>query len=176
MPGLSLITEIIQALDEHTSRATGRIVNALIGLGLENLGHQRDNRTICIELLRCITGIVGELSNQVLISLAHLIGRAGLKGKIIAREILNQGSDDAVRHFGLIRPPVLGAEDAFQSANDSPINFLTRISLLNSDEGFHEFLANVLGNFANIVPVSSLWDFNSQVLDLHAGIFLATFA
>ena len=74
LPGLSLITQVVQTLDEHTARAASWIIYTFIGLWLKNLGHQRNHCPVGIEFLSCIARIISKLANQVLISLAHFIG------------------------------------------------------------------------------------------------------
>ena len=75
LPRLSLGTEIVKTLYEHTSTATSWVVDTFVGLWLQYLSHQGNDSTVGIEFLSCIAGIVGKLSHQVFICLSHLIGR-----------------------------------------------------------------------------------------------------
>ena len=62
-----------KAGDEHATRAAGRVVDVLTRLRFEHLRHQMHNGAVGVELLRGVAAVIGELLDEVLVTVPELV-------------------------------------------------------------------------------------------------------
>jgi len=66
--------------NQHSRAAAGGVIYGFAGLRLEHLGHEVDNRAVCIKFLCRVAAVVGEFAYQILVALPKLVFRAVFYG------------------------------------------------------------------------------------------------
>jgi hypothetical protein len=128
-----------QGREQHAAGAAGGVIDALAGLGLEQLRHQVHDG---------VAAVVGELADQVFVGVAErVLGDLG-GGEGQAGEVLQQVFERAVGQALLVGPGRV-AKDAVEAP---------RIGGLDGTHGVLQCLANVLGDGAHLVPVGARGD------------------
>ena len=140
--------------DEHAGTSAGWIVYGLAGFRLQHFGHQVDNGTVRIELLRRVAAVVCEFLDQVLVSLTELVLRAVGNGQRFRAEVLQQVFQKPVGEAILIGPSSI-TEDALQ---------LIGVRIFNLPERLNDCYADIFRNGADVIPVIALR--NDEGVDL----------
>ena len=115
----------------------------LARLRLQHLRHQVHDRAVGVELGGGVTGIVGELLDEVFVALAQFVlGQVG-DGQLERAEVLDQVAQHRVGQAVLVGP--LGiAKDAVE---------LVGVGRLDGTHGGLEGAADILGGLAHLAPV-----------------------
>ena len=149
-----MLFEVGDGGDEHAGAAASGVVDGLSGPGLEDLGHQVDDRAVGVELLGGVSRIVRELLDEVLVALAELVlGTVGYR-KHLGAEVLDEVLEQTVGQALLVGPGGV-AEDAAK---------LGIVGCLDGTEGVDDGLADILCDLPDIAPVGAIGDGEAMVL------------
>jgi hypothetical protein len=129
--------------EQHTARATCRVIDALARLRLEHLGHQVDNGAVRVKLSSSVAGVVGEFFNEILVALAQLVlGQVG-DGQLQRAKMLDQIAQHGIGEAVFVRP--LGvAKDAVE---------LVGVGDLDGAQGVLQDAAHIRSSLAHPAPV-----------------------
>ncbi len=72
---IALAPQVEDARQQHAAGAAGRVVHRLAGPRLHHLRHQVDDGAVGVELGGRVAAVVGELLDEVLVTLAELVLR-----------------------------------------------------------------------------------------------------
>ena len=151
------------AIEEQAPGAAGGIVDALAGLRIHDKGHEADDGSVGVELSGGVAAVVGELLDEIFVSVAELVvGDIG-NAEGVGGEVLEQVDEGLVREAVFVRPRGV-AEDAAESV---------RIGLLDGMHGLLDGEAEVGGGFANLCPVILLRDEEAVELRAAGVVFVA---
>ena len=114
-----------------------------------------DNRSVGIELLCSVTGIVSKALDHVFVALAKLVLRTNLQSQFSGTEVFDQVFQYAIREQFLVCPTSLCAKYACQLFN---------ILLFNSTEGIVDCSTNISSFRAYIDPMRAFRNLEGMVL------------
>ena len=80
-----------------------------------------------------------------------------------------------VGHLVFVGPNILRAEYTFKTADNTAIGMYTGICLFDSDKSLNQSLTHILCHITDITPMSAVGNLDSKILNLHIGIFYASF-
>ena len=160
---LSLAAQMGDAGEKHAAGAAGGIVDRFARLRLEHLGHEMDDGAVGVKFGGGVAGIVGELLDEIFVSLAQLVfGQVG-EGEFQRAEMLDQIAQHGVGEAVLVGP-LRVAEDAVE---------LVGIGRLDGAHGGLERLADVLGRLPHLAPMGLRRDLETVVLWVSGEVVVA---
>ena len=128
------LTDVVERLEEHAASATRRVVDGLACLGVEHLHHESHHGTRRIELASFLVCEVGELLDQILVSITEQIVRNSRVGQVHPREVIDEIDQQLVGQALLVGPLDV-AEDPVEGVRVRLLNLSHRAGDGSPDVG-----------------------------------------
>jgi hypothetical protein len=85
-----ILLHVVDCFQEHATRATGRVVNGLALLRVEDIHQEPHDRTRCLELARLLVRGIGKLLDKLLVRLSEDVDLGCLVAQVDTREVLHE--------------------------------------------------------------------------------------
>ncbi len=157
------LLHMLDGLQQHAAGAAGGVINRLALTGIEDVHHEPHDGARGVELARLLVRGIGELLDQILVSLPEDVRLGNAVPQRQGGEVLDEVAQQLVRQAVLVRPRRI-AKDAVKRV---------RIRLLNPAQGGLQSLPDIHRDLTHILPVAALRHLEAVVLREDRGFFIA---